>query len=84
VSAFNSFDELWSAVVTRYPEFANDEHVLQQRARGLKRLLQQAWDEGHSKGVANGRALEAMERDRKPAPTPGSGLFDDIFGRRST
>ncbi|MFA6043353.1 MAG: hypothetical protein WC718_00085 [Phycisphaerales bacterium] len=67
--------ELWEAVCVRYPDFRDEEHVVRQRARGLRRLLDQAWDEGHEKGVANGKALEAMRRDAEVKKNPLAGLF---------
>lgn len=38
--------ELWNALIERYPEFVDEEYIVKQRARGLRRLLDQAWDEG--------------------------------------
>ena len=68
--------ELWEAVCDRYPEFKDDEHIVKQRARGLRRLLEQAWDEGHKKGVANGKALESMRRDAERKKHPFSPLWE--------
>jgi hypothetical protein len=50
--------ELWNLVVKRYPDFADDEHVLKQTARGLRRLINQAWDEGKKRGLAERKAKE--------------------------
>ena len=69
-------EELWNAVCAKYPDFKDEEHIVKQRSRGLKRLLEQAWDEGHEKGVANGKALESMRRDAEAKKNP----FDGIFG----
>lgn len=67
--------ELWEAVCERYPEFKDDEHIVKQRARGLRRLLGQAWDEGHDQGVKNGRALAVMEQEKKAKSDPFRSIF---------
>ena len=68
-------DELWKALLERYPEFADEEYIVKQRSRGLRRLLDQAWDEGHAKGVENGKAIESMRRDAERKKNPFEGLF---------
>ena len=67
--------ELWNAVCDRYPEFKDEEYIIRQRPRGLKRLLDQAWDEGHEAGVSNGKALERMRKDATDKKDPLKGLF---------
>lgn len=61
--------ELWNAVVERYPEFKDENFVVKQRARGLRRLLDQAWDEGRDAGLA--------ER-----PQSCMSPFDQLFGKK--
>jgi hypothetical protein len=39
-----------SAVLDQYPEWMNPEHIVKLKARGLRRLLEQAWDEGAASG----------------------------------
>jgi hypothetical protein len=39
-------DELWQIFIEAYPTAADPEFVVKLRARGLRRLLDQAWDEG--------------------------------------
>lgn len=60
-------EELWSKVVERYPEFADDEHVLKQTSRGLRNLIFQAWEKGHEHGFKNGKAVaeDLMKRTQK-------------------
>jgi hypothetical protein len=50
--------ELWNALIERYPEFADEEYIVKQRARGLHRLLDQAWDEGAASVRQTERAKE--------------------------
>lgn len=68
-------EELWSAFLQRYPQFQDEESIVKQTARGLRRIIDQAWDEGHAKGVANGRALEAMDNDRRKKDSPFGAFF---------
>ncbi len=68
-------DELWKALLERYPDFKDEEHIVKQRSRGLRRLMDQAWDEGHAKGVENGKALESMRAAAERKNNPLSGLF---------
>lgn len=51
--------EMWQILVERHPEFKDDEYVLKQRARGLLKLIEQAWDEGKKVGVEEGRAAHS-------------------------
>ncbi len=60
-------------MVAKYPEFAKEEHVAKLRCRGLKRLLDQAWDEGQAEGVKKGVTLEKLR-------ALGSKV-DSIFGK---
>lgn len=68
-------EQLWAGLCERHPEFKDDEHVLKQRARGLRRIIDQAWDEGHAKGLETGKALGALEEMKKG----GKGIFGGIF-----
>jgi len=54
-------EELWDAFLKRYPQFKEDETLVKMKPRGLRRLIDQAWDEGHEKGLVNGKALESMK-----------------------
>ena len=65
--------ELWDGLCARHPEFKDYEYVLKQRARGLRAIINQAFDEGHTKGVENGRAMERLQNqaDRKKNPFGG-------------
>lgn len=60
--------ELWIAFLERYPEFRDEESIVKQRSRGLRALLNQAWDEGHKEGTREAAA------DTKKNP------FGDLFG----
>lgn len=72
-------DEIWKAFLVDYPHFADGDSVVKLKSRGLQRLLDNAWDEGrdegHTKGVADGRALESMENAKKLKSHPFGGLF---------
>lgn len=68
-------DELWEQLLKRYPDFKDEEHIVKQTARGLRRLVETAWDEGHAEGVKNGKAIEAMRLDEALKNNPLSGFF---------
>lgn len=74
-----TIEELWSALCERYPEFADEQYIVRQRARGLKQLLEQAWNEGHEKGWANGKAMEKMRQDAEAKKDPIAEFFG--FGK---
>ena len=57
--------QFWDHVCKRYPEFRDENHQFTMTARGFRRTIEQAFDEGHGDGFKNGRAMESMERDRK-------------------
>jgi len=70
---------LWEAFIERYPQFKDGDSVVKLKSRGLRRMIDQAWDEGHAKGVRNGRPLEKTDNDkRKPENLFGGfgGIFD--------
>lgn len=74
-------DELWELLVRKNPAFGgkDDEHITQ-TVRGLRKLFNTAYDQGHEQGVANGRAAEAMEQSRKPKTDDS--IFGKIFGNK--
>ena len=80
------FIELWNLLLGKHPKFADDDYQVKLSARGLKKMLEDAYDIGHQKGVANGRALEQMEAEKKSSTTGGFRPFrgrsfvDDMFG----
>lgn len=39
-------EEIWNQLCERHPKFKDPEYVLKQRARGLKALIDQAYDNG--------------------------------------
>jgi len=44
-------DEMWEQLIERHPSFADESNLVSLRARGLKALLKQAWDEGYDTAV---------------------------------
>lgn len=75
-------EEYWVAVVKKYPNLVDEEYLVTLTSRGLKKLVEQAHEFGHTLGVKNGRAIEANEQDkkRKMEETINSGGINDIFG----
>ena len=68
--------ELWVIYCKRNPQFLDEEAKITLTARGLKKFFDQTWEEAHSQGVANGRALAAQE---KPKDNGMGDLFKDMF-----
>lgn len=61
-------DELWEQFLVRYPQFKDEEAIVKQTARGLRRFMEQAWDEGWS---------TARDIQKPDAGNP----FTDMFGK---
>lgn len=66
-------EELWKVYCDKNPKFADSEAQITLTARGIKKLFEQTYDTAHTRGIANGRALELMRK-----PKTGSGV-DDIL-----
>lgn len=69
-------DELWNAFLKRYPQFQDEEAIVKQTSRGLRRFMEQAWDEGYEKGKSAGQAVH----QRQPKTKSYEDLFKPIFG----
>lgn len=65
-------EELWKIYVDKNPLFDDPEARVVLTGRGIKKLFEQTYDCGHDKGVANGRALEQMEREKEQKTKPNS------------
>ena len=61
--------ELWDAFLDRYPQAKDEEYVIKLKSRGLRRLLEQAWDEGYVKYKV------------KPSYSTTSNPFKDLFDK---
>lgn len=55
-------EEMWSQLCERHPNFKDPEFVLKMRAKGLKALIDQAYDEGKKKGVAVGNFRSNLDK----------------------
>ena len=55
-------------LVERHPEWADDEHVVAMRVRGIKNLIRQAFQEGLNTGRWSG-----SKQDKS--------IFEQIFGK---
>ena len=40
-------EQMWNQLVERHPSFAEEENLASLRVRGLRNLLEQAWEEGY-------------------------------------
>jgi hypothetical protein len=63
--------EIWKQLCERHPGFKDDEYVLKQRAGGLRRLIEQAYENGVRDGL--GRAVDSID-DRS--------AFETVFGKK--
>jgi hypothetical protein len=66
-------NKLWETLCDRYPSFKDEEYIVKQTSRGLKRLVEVAWDMGFDAGFANGQAAKPSPSSTPPNP------FPDIF-----
>lgn len=65
-----------SAVIEKYPHLKDDDFPVKLTARGLKRLIEQAYDKGESAGFNKGYKLGA-ESIKRPIPD----LFSTMFSK---
>ena len=70
-----SAEELWAIYCAKNPQFADDDARFSMTGRGLKKLFRQTWDEAHRQGVANGRALAALDAKKNPVDSFFEGLM---------
>lgn len=79
--SYKTKEEFWSAVVKKYPDFEDEDHVIKQTSRGLRALISQAFTSGHDQGFLNGKAMGHMEAERKQRATPGDpmDIFSSVF-----
>jgi len=57
--------EFWDAIIEKYPSFADDENVCKLKARGLRRLIEQAWQEGYDKRHDEQKKIEDIKQKLK-------------------
>jgi len=63
-------EQMWKQLVERHPSFGDEENLASLRVRGLRNLLEQAWDEGYDTAL------------RKSADTfANRGSIPDIFSK---
>jgi len=43
--------EIWDQLVERHPSFKDDDNLASLRVRGLRSLIEQAWDEGYDTAI---------------------------------
>jgi hypothetical protein len=66
--------ELWDTYVDLYPQFQGEENIVKLRSRGLRRLMDQAWDEGYERGLE-----ESMRRQSEMRNQFTSNPFSSFF-----
>jgi hypothetical protein len=71
-------EEIWTQLTERYPKWADPDHICKLTARGMKALLDQAFNEGYAAGAHNTKVLRDMA-DKYGPKNP----FDQIFGTKS-
>ena len=70
-------EDLWKIYCSKNPKFEDDDAQITFTGRGLKKLFEQTYDAAHTQGVANGKALVALQ---KPKST-GDGAVKDMMRR---
>ena len=63
---------MWKQLVERHPSFADETNLVSLRARGLRALIEQAWDEGYDTALR--RSADTFAERRSV-----SDLFSQIF-----
>ncbi len=64
-----TFDELWKQIEKKQPDLKNDEAIVEFKARHLRLLLSQVYEQGKSSVIP-----------KQPEPTSVSNPFSDMFG----
>lgn len=73
-------EEIWNQLCDRHPEFKDPEYVVKQRARGLKALIDQAYDNGVENGKRVADAINKLKEMGQSKTDPS--IFDQVFGKR--
>jgi hypothetical protein len=69
--------DLWKIFTDKNPKMSgDDESHITMTVRGLRKLFETAYDQGHDQGFENGKAWEAAH----PKETK-SDIFNDMFGK---
>ena len=67
-------EQMWDQLVERHPSFGDEENLASLRVRGLRNLLEQAWDEGYDAALRKS-ADTFTNRNSRPD------IFSKIFGK---
>lgn len=67
--------EMWAQLLERHPSLTDEESTIKLRSRGLRNLLDQAWDEGMKAGSTDGTFDSLFGQGN------GSNPFKDLFGK---
>ena len=70
--------DLWDAFLAQHPQFKDEESIVKLKSRGLKRLTDQAWDEGYERGKSVSKALYDLANLGKKNQDPFD--FGSMFG----
>lgn len=73
-------DTLWEIYTRKNPSFLTDGATF--TAAGLKKFFDTTWEQAHSQGVENGKALARMN-PTKPSSTDPMDIFRGVFGKDS-
>jgi hypothetical protein len=72
--------ELWDTYVDLYPQFKDEDNIVKLRSRGLRRLMDHAWDEAYARGREDSRIQESMRRQAEKKKNPfTSNPFSSFF-----
>jgi hypothetical protein len=65
-------NNIWDQLVVRHPSFKDDDNLASLRVRGLRNLIEQAWDEGYDTAVR-----KSADVFTKSSPLPD--IFSKLF-----
>lgn len=74
-----SSQELWKIFTDKNPTFLEESGVHRFTSKGLKKFFDTVWEQAHDQGVKNGRAWEALQREKGNPKESAEQLFKDIF-----
>lgn len=73
--------ELWAIYVRKNPQFETEGATF--TAAGLKKFFDTTWEQAHSQGLENGKALAKMGDSKVPQQSDPMDIFRGVFGKDS-
>lgn len=67
--------DIWKELTERHPKWADPDHICKLTARGMKALIDQAFDEGYRELARNITAIDKKRDQYEPLQNPFNQFF---------